>query len=165
MRDSSRRAALRALPVRERPRRPATGLYPQPAPGRRPRCACATGGRLRGRRPTHRPRSSASSVPLVGQASSQFGSIPQERYDNMTRILCAVLLIAASIPARSAAQQPTQRQLDSLAAEVRALRVRLDSLRAAVRAPRRATDTARAPVDEDLAGLRAAAAAAVGRDT
>jgi len=84
----------------------------------------------------------------------------------MTRILCAVLLIAASIPARSAAQQPTQRQLDSLAAEVRALRVRLDSLRAAVlRAPRRATDTARAPVDEDLAGLRAAAAAAVGRDT
>lgn len=84
----------------------------------------------------------------------------------MTRILCAALLIAASIPARSAAQQPTQRQLDSLAAEVRALRVRLDSLRAAVlRAPRRPVDTARAPVDEDLASLRAAAASAVGRDT
>jgi hypothetical protein len=84
----------------------------------------------------------------------------------MTRILCAVLLMAASVPARSAAQQPTQRQLDSLAAEVGALRVRLDSLRAAVlRAPRRAADTVRAPVDEDLAALRAAAASAVGRDT
>jgi hypothetical protein len=84
----------------------------------------------------------------------------------MTRILCAALLVAAFVPARSAAQQPTQRQLDSLAAEVRALRVRLDSLRAAVlRAPRRPADTARAPVDEDLASLRAAAASAVGRDT
>ena len=86
----------------------------------------------------------------------------------MTRILCAVLFIAASVPALAAAQQPTQRQLDSLAAEVRALRVRLDSLRAAVlrsAPPRRAADTARAGVDEDLAALRAAAASAVGRDT
>src|SRR5882762_9507714 len=86
----------------------------------------------------------------------------------MTRILCAVLLIAASIPARSAAQQPAQRQLDSLAAEVRALRVRLDSLRAAVARtapPRRAADTAKVQVDEDLAALRAAAASVVGRDT
>jgi len=86
----------------------------------------------------------------------------------MTRILCAVLFIAASVPTLSGAQQPTQRQLDSLAAEVRALRVRLDSLRAAVlrsAPPRRAADTARAGVDEDLAALRAAAASAVGRDT
>jgi hypothetical protein len=84
----------------------------------------------------------------------------------MTRILCAVLLIAASIPTWSAAQQPAQRQLDSLAAEVRALRLRLDSLRAAVgRVARRPADTVRAPVDEDLAALRAAAASAVGRDT
>jgi len=86
----------------------------------------------------------------------------------MTRILCAVLLIAASIPARSAAQQPAQRQLDSLAAEVRALRLRLDSLRAAVARtapPRRAADTAKVQVDDDLAALRAAAAATVGRDT
>jgi len=84
----------------------------------------------------------------------------------MTRILCAVLLIAASIPARSAAQQPTQRQLDSLGAEVRALRIRLDSLRSAVaRTARRPADTTRAPVDEDIASLRAAAASMVGRDT
>ena len=84
----------------------------------------------------------------------------------MTRILCAVLLLAASLPARSAAQQPAQRQLDSLAAEVRALRLRLDSLRAAVlRGARRPADTARAAVDEDLASLRAAAASMVGRDT
>jgi len=67
-----------------------------------------------------------------------------------------------------AAQQPTQRQLDSLGAEVRALRLRLDSLRAAVAraAPiRRPADTARAAVDEDIASLRAAAASMVGRDT
>src|SRR5467141_4324319 len=84
----------------------------------------------------------------------------------MTRILCAVLLLAASVAARMAAQQPTQRQLDSLAAEVRALRLRLDSLRAAVvRGARRPTDTVRAPVDEDIAALRAAAALMVGRDT
>src|SRR6267378_4311664 len=84
----------------------------------------------------------------------------------MTRILCAVLLLATSVTARMAAQQPTQRQLDSLAAEVRALRLRLDSLRAAVmRGARRPADTARAAVDEDIAALRAAAASVVGRDT
>jgi hypothetical protein len=86
----------------------------------------------------------------------------------MTRILCAVLFIAASVPTVTAAQQPAQRQLDSLAAEVRALRIRLDSLRAAVAraAPiRRPADTARAAVDEDVASLRAAAASMVGRDT
>src|SRR3989441_4176925 len=83
----------------------------------------------------------------------------------MTRILCAALL-AACLTARAAAQQPTQRQLDSLAAEVRALRVRLDSLRSAVaRSARRPADTLRAPIDEDIASLRAAAASMVGRDT
>jgi hypothetical protein len=85
----------------------------------------------------------------------------------MTRILCAVFLIAASVPALAPAQQPAQRQLDSLAAEVRALRLRLDSLRAAVArgTPPRRADTARAAVDEDIAALRAAAASMVGRDT
>src|SRR3989442_474724 len=83
----------------------------------------------------------------------------------MPRILCAALL-AACLTARAAAQQPTQRQLDSLAAEVRALRVRLDSLRSAVaRSARRPADTLRAPIDEDIASLRAAAASMVGRDT
>jgi hypothetical protein len=50
-----------------------------------------------------------------------------------------------------AAQQPTQRQVDSLAAQIRLLKARLDSLAGAAR------DTG------ELAALRAAAAAAVGR--
>src|SRR5437667_1814847 len=66
------------------------------------------------------------------------------------------------------AQQPVQRQVDSLAAELRALRARLDSLRAALArqpgaAPARAAKDSGA-VDE-LAALRAAAAAAAGTDT
>jgi hypothetical protein len=85
----------------------------------------------------------------------------------MTRLLCAVALATACLTARAAAQQPTQRQVDSLAAELRALRARLDSIRAEVgRINRRpAADTARAAREDDLAALRAAAAAAVGRDT
>jgi hypothetical protein len=66
------------------------------------------------------------------------------------------------------AQQPTasRRQVDSLAAELRALRLRLDSLRAAL-AARAGAPVAPAPAaaDTDLASLRAAAAATVGRDT
>jgi hypothetical protein len=85
----------------------------------------------------------------------------------MTRTFCAVLLAAACFTAEAAAQQPAQRQLDSLATELRALRARLDSLRAELaRMGRRpGADTARSPVDEDVAALRAAAAQAVGRDT
>jgi hypothetical protein len=57
--------------------------------------------------------------------------------------------------------------VDSLAAELRALRARLDSLRVELArlARRQAADTTRAPADDDLASLRAAAAATVGRDT
>jgi len=85
----------------------------------------------------------------------------------MTRTLCAALLAAACLTAEATAQQPAQRQVDSLAIELRALRLRLDSVRAelarlARRSPR---DTAPAPADEDLAALRAAAAQAVGGDT
>ncbi len=69
-------------------------------------------------------------------------------------VFVAVALTAAR-PA--AAQQPMQRQVDSLAAQVRALRARLDSL---VRRPPTPADTS-----EDLASLRAAAAAAAGTDT
>src|SRR6266446_3023998 len=80
----------------------------------------------------------------------------------MIRTVCA-LLTAVCVAATANAQQPTQRQLDSLSAQVRALRVRLDSLRAALAA--RAGAPAAAAADTDLASLRAAAAAAVGRDT
>ncbi|HXM38810.1 MAG TPA: hypothetical protein VN908_09170 [Gemmatimonadales bacterium] len=86
----------------------------------------------------------------------------------MTRTFCAALLAAACLVKPLAAQQPVQRrQVDSLAAELRALRARLDSLRMELArlARRQAADTARAPADEDLASLRAAAAAVVGRDT
>lgn len=85
----------------------------------------------------------------------------------MTRTFCAALLAAACIVAPAAAQQPAQRQVDSLATELRALRARLDSLRVELArlARRQATETPRTPADDDLAALRAAAAAAVGRDT
>ncbi|HEY7192550.1 MAG TPA: hypothetical protein VH439_02335 [Gemmatimonadales bacterium] len=82
----------------------------------------------------------------------------------MIRMSCAALLATACLTAQAQAQQPTQRQLDSLAREVRALRLRLDSLRAAV-APKAGAAAAPAPADTDLASLRAAAAAMVGRDT
>jgi len=86
----------------------------------------------------------------------------------MTRQLITGLVIAAAAAAPLAAQRPatpTQRQLDSLAAEVRRLQARLDSVlgvmnhrpAAAAPAPKAAADTS-----DDLAALRAAAAAASG---
>jgi hypothetical protein len=84
----------------------------------------------------------------------------------MTRTSCAVLLVAACVLAAvpAAAQQPAQRQLDSLSVEVRRLRAQLDSLRRELaRLARQPVDTTRE--DEDIAALRAAAAAAAGRDT
>ena len=85
----------------------------------------------------------------------------------MTRHRLAVATALAGLfvgPAAGWAQQPPQRQLDSLAAEVRALRVRVDSLRAAMaRGPRAAAPAAQE--DTSLAALRAAAAAAAGTDT
>lgn len=80
-----------------------------------------------------------------------------------TRVLCAVALATACFTTQGAAQQPTQRQLDSLGREVRALRARLDSLRAALAG--RGPAPGAAVADTDLASLRAAAAAMVGRDT
>ena len=69
---------------------------------------------------------------------------------------------------RAGGQQPVQRQVDSLATELRALRARLDSLRAAfARQPAAAPARARkdSGVVDELAALRAAAAAAAGTDT
>jgi hypothetical protein len=86
----------------------------------------------------------------------------------MTRTFHAALIAAACLATRMSAQQPaaSRRQVDSLAAELRALRIRLDSLRAAL-AARAGAPVAPAPAaaDTDLASLRAAAAVAVGRDT
>ena len=80
----------------------------------------------------------------------------------MRRTTCAVLFAIAAFAPPASSQQPTQRQVDSLAAQVRQLRAKLDSLLAATgrRAP-----AAAAPGDE-LAALRAAASQAAGaKDT
>ena len=83
----------------------------------------------------------------------------------MVRTLCAALLAAACFAAPVGAQQPTQRQVDSLAAQLRALRARLDSVVAEL-ARQRGTPAKRdTAVSDDLAALRAAAAAAAGPDT
>jgi len=85
----------------------------------------------------------------------------------MTRTFCAALLAAACVAAPLAGQQPTQRQVDSLAAQLRAVRARLDSLLAELQRQRRTPAVARdtSPPGDELAALRAAAAATVGRDT
>jgi len=81
----------------------------------------------------------------------------------MNRSTWASLCVAAALVAPAAAQQPapTQRQLDSLAAEVRRLRARLDSLTVQLgRAP--AGPLKDTTAGDDLAALRAAANATAG---
>src|SRR3989454_4987246 len=85
----------------------------------------------------------------------------------MRRTLCALLVPVASSAAPAVSKQPTQRQVDSLAAQVRQLRARLDSLLRVLGRPP-AAPAAAAPVGDDLAALRAAASQAAGgaaRDT
>src|SRR5881394_3856269 len=71
-------------------------------------------------------------------------------------------LVAVLAASRAVAQQPTeQRRVDSLAAEVRALKARLDSMRAQlIHQP-----AAEPAADTSLAALRASAAVAAGTDT
>jgi hypothetical protein len=78
------------------------------------------------------------------------------------------LLLTAALAAPAAGQQPTQRQIDSLAAQVRQLRVRLDSVLRVLSRQAPAPQPPAAPVGDDLAALRAAASQAAGggaRDT
>ena len=79
----------------------------------------------------------------------------------MTRTFCAALLAVACLTPPLAGQQPTQRQVDSLAAQIRILRAKLDSVLAAL--GRQTPAQAPAPPADDLASLRAAAAQAAGR--
>lgn len=83
-----------------------------------------------------------------------------------TGLAVACLFLAAAPPL--SAQQPTRRQVDSLAAELRALRARIDSLVIELRRLRAAPTPAErrdtAAVTDELAALRAAAQAAT-RDT
>ena len=82
----------------------------------------------------------------------------------MARPNLAVLIAATCLVVPPAlAQQPTQRQVDSLAAVVHALRARLDSALVSLSRRPAATPKDSAPTD-DLAALRAAAAAAAGGD-
>ncbi|MDP3909721.1 MAG: hypothetical protein Q8Q14_04975 [Gemmatimonadales bacterium] len=83
----------------------------------------------------------------------------------MYRTVFAALVCAATLASPGIAQQaaPSQRQVDSLTAEIGALRTRLDSVIAALR-PGAQRVAAPAGVDE-LARLRAAAANVTGRDT
>jgi hypothetical protein len=83
----------------------------------------------------------------------------------MRRTFGAVLFAMAVLVPPASSQQPTQRQVDSLAAQVRQLRARLDSLLAALGGGARPAVAAPAPTDE-LAALRAAASQAAGpKDT
>ena len=81
----------------------------------------------------------------------------------MNRTFCAALVVAAciAVPAAAAAQQPTQRQVDSLTVQLRTLRARLDSLVAAL-GQRQTPAAVAGPPTDDLAALRAAASAARG---
>ena len=86
----------------------------------------------------------------------------------MRRTLCVLMLAVAFFAAPAVSQQPTQRQVDSLAAQVRQLRARLDSLLRVLGRQPAAPAAVAAPVVDDLAALRAAASQAAGgggRDT
>src|SRR5881398_3971583 len=75
----------------------------------------------------------------------------------------AALALVLALAAPASAQQPAeQRRVDSLAAEVRALKARLDSMRAQLAHRPAAAEPA---ADTSLAALRAAAAVAAGTDT
>src|SRR5207247_2223125 len=91
------------------------------------------------------------------------------RRSTMSRHRYAVIAALAglvALPGAGSAQRPTQRQIDSLAAQVRALKAQLDSLRAALgRRPAAVAPPGGAAEDTSLAALRAAAAAAAGTDT
>src|SRR5438552_15699216 len=77
----------------------------------------------------------------------------------------ALCLLAA--PGGVCAQQPAQRQLDSLGAEIRALKARLDSLRSALAPAQRAAPVTvhkHTAAGDDLAQLHSAAAGAAGTE-
>ncbi len=76
--------------------------------------------------------------------------------------LAAVVALALIAVRPAAGQQATQRQVDSLAAELRTLKARLDSLHATVQHARSGGPAAAPAADTSLAALRAAAAAAAG---
>src|SRR5205814_3357277 len=106
------------------------------------------------------------SHPLAGVGRSQ----PQQEMTTTMRTTHSMmaLFLVAALAAPAAAQQPapTQRQVDSLAAQMRILKARLDSV-LAVLARLQVQPAARGPARDTIAGdelaaLRAAAASAAG---
>src|SRR2546429_425076 len=78
----------------------------------------------------------------------------------------AALAALLAVASRASAQHPGERRrVDSLAGEVRALKARLDSLRAEVGRAGGAPAKRDTAATDELAALRAAAAAAAGTDT
>src|SRR5216117_2910638 len=160
---------MRAVPLRERSRHYPADVHDARTDRRRPLRPRAAGRFARGRRSTHRPRSSPSASSLLTRSDrsapsrSDRISYTQERTIDMRRTWYAVVTAAIFFTTSAHAQQPTQRQMDSLAAQVRLLRARLDSALAAMaRRPLVPAPAAGAPVGDDLARLRAAASASAG---
>src|SRR5207244_8408337 len=105
------------------------------------------------------PLPAGGGSPAVERWNRRRSAMSRHRY-----AVIAALAGLVALPSAGAAQQPTQRQMDSLAAQVRAFKAQLDSLRAAL-GRRPAAIAPAAAEDTSLAALRAAAAAAAGTDT
>jgi hypothetical protein len=93
----------------------------------------------------------------------------EHRSSNCLRVVALASGFVLPLPVGAQQRTPTQQEVDSLRAQVRVLQTRLDSVLAVLaRLPAAAQpavqDTARR-VEDELAALRAAAAAAAGRDT
>src|SRR5437879_2083872 len=162
------------MPARVSSHSTRSSTCPHPSPGRCScRCSSSHWSQWRFDSPLPREHLRQFSPEPVGRAPHvaerwSFRSTHGEDID-MTRTYSAALLLAACLAVPAAAQQPTRRQLDSLAAQVRVLRARLDSvLGALARQPGPAVAAGRAaapPPGDDLAALRAAAVQAAGGDT
>src|SRR6059036_301458 len=156
------------MPARVSSHSTRSSTCPHPSPGRCScRCSSSHWSQWRFDSPLPREHLRQFSPEPIGRAPYvaerwSFCSTHGEDID-MTRTYSAALLLAACLAAPAAAQQPTQRQLDSLAAQVRVLRARLDSVLGAL--ARRPAATAAAPPGDELASLRAAAVQAAGGDT
>src|SRR2546421_5917027 len=111
----------------------------------------------------HYTRSSSSARPLLtlqyafrgcGTRSTSRSAV--ERTTNMRRTFCAAVLLTAGLTLPGAAQQPTQRQVDSLAMQIRVLRTKLDSVLALLAGPRPIAPAPPSPPGDDPAAFRAA---------
>src|SRR5438034_5946267 len=99
---------------------------PTPSASQHPAVADRRPPRPRGNRRPRAPAPGARS-PAVEPWNRRRSTMSRHRY-----AVIAALAGLVALPGAGSAQQPTQRQIDSLAAQVRALKAQLDSLRAAL---------------------------------